>query len=491
MTGAKPRRRLSIFARTFLVLAIALVLAQGVGVGLILMRTPIFATPVHPPEILALLSTRMPAANADLQVSTQSSPPEAPAGHHRDHFIERLIAHWLGMDVKSVRFYREGRPPAFLSVVQEDGDRAPMAPPRIDSRGEAGDDFLPHGRPFEDPSPLYDIKGIPDEPWHEMPVPGFSPSSPLLAGFTAAAQQPDGTWRVVTAPGRQLSGAFKFQVAALFCCGLLLMLPLAWRFSRALSAPIRRFSEAADQLGRNPDAPPLERSGPAELVQAADSFNAMQARLNRMMHERTQMVAAIAHDLRTPLARLAFRMEAAPEALREKTLADIDEMKAMISAALDFIKNDARRGQRSRVDFQLLVESVVDNLADTGADARLVPGDSVDVEGDPLALRRMVTNLVENALKYGKRARVQVHRNGDQCLLWVDDDGPGIDPAQREHLLLPFVRGESSRNRDTGGIGLGLAVANSIVLAHGGQIDLDNRPEGGLRVTVQLPCHEA
>ena len=501
MTLPPQRRRLSIFARTFVVLALALVLAQGVGVGLILMRTPIFDTPVHPPEIVALLSTQMPAANADLKVSTSASEPEIPAGHHRDHFIEELMARWMGVDAKRVRFYREGQPeppPQGFGFSDKtpslQGGDAPLSRdlPAIGEHTNtlADTQFLPPqppNGPLTEVQPPFGDDDGPNEPWRD----GFSPGSPQLSSFTAAVRQPDGQWRVVTAPGRQLSGVFKFQMGVLFTGGLLLMLPLAWWFSRALSAPIRRFSEAADQLGSNPDAPPLERSGPAELVQAADSFNAMQARLNRMVHERTQMVAAIAHDLRTPLARLAFRMEAAPDALREKTLGDIDEMKAMISAALDFIKNDARRGQRSRIDFQLLAESVVDNLADTGADTRLLPGDSVDMDGDPLALRRMVTNLVENALKYGKRARVQVHRDGSHCVMWVDDDGPGIDPTQREHLLLPFVRGESSRNRDTGGIGLGLAVANSIALAHGGQIDLDNLPEGGLRASVRLPCHEA
>lgn len=495
MTLQQPRRRLSIFARTFLVLAVALLLAQGVGLGLILMRTPIFDTPVHPPEIIALLSTQMPAANADLQVSTVAAAPDVPAGRHRDRFIEQMMARWMDIDVERVRFYREG-PQDTAGPPQGLNGRPPNAPPpaREDAGNSLAGDFpppaLPDGALPPDGEPPFGDDGTHGERRGGI-VPGFSPGSPQLNGFTAAVRQPDGQWRVVTAPGRQLSGAFKFQMAVLFCGGLLLMLPLAWWFSRALSAPIRRFSEAADQLGRNPDAAPLERSGPAELVQAADSFNAMQGRLNRMIHERTQMVAAIAHDLRTPLARLAFRMEAAPDALRERTLGDIDEMKAMISAALDFIKNDARRGQRSRTDFQLLAESVVDNLADTGADTRLLPGDSVDVDGDPLALRRMVSNLVENALKYGRRARVRVHRDGTHCLLWVDDDGPGIDPAQREHLLLPFVRGESSRNRDTGGIGLGLAVANSIALAHGGEINLDNRAEGGLRVSVRLPCHEA
>lgn len=273
---------------------------------------------------------------------------------------------------------------------------------------------------------------------------------PLLDGFTAALQQPDGRWRTVESPPRRLSAEFKTHVVLLFLAGLLANVPLAWWFSRALSAPIKRFAEAADRLGRNPDAAALQRSGPPEIVRAADSFNAMQARLNRLINERTHMVAAIAHDLRTPLARLSFRLDGLQPPLRDKALADIDEMKAMISAALDFIQNDRHRGKRAPLDLRLLVESVVDNATDIGADAELLPGPAITLDGDPLALRRAVMNLLENALKYGKRARLQLQRDGEDGVLWIDDDGPGIDPTQREQLLLPFVRGESftqSRHR--------------------------------------------
>ncbi len=130
----------------------------------------------------------------------------------------------------------------------------------------------------------------------------------------------------------------------------------------------------------------------------------------------------------------------------------------------------------------------MDDARDTGADVSLHAGQAITLDGDPLSLRRMVMNLVENALKYGKRARLHLRREATECVLWIDDDGPGIDPNQQEKLFLPFFRGENSRNRDTGGIGLGLSVAHSTVLAHGGEIKLNNRPESGLRVCVTLPC---
>lgn len=518
MSTPRPRKRLSIFFRTFLLLLGALVVAQGLGVALLLLRTPIFDVPVHPPEVVALLGTDMPATDAKLQVSVQKTMPQLAARQHREPRIEAVMAHWLGVPAQRVRFYssRENAeggegfmPPGFAG---HDDPRvrhrqpptdAPQAEPGADDRGTvagavADDASPPPPRPDDFgpmPMPPPDFDGRFAPPSGGVPggwrrgggFDSFAGTSPF-DGFTAALQQPDGQWRVVSAPGRQLSGAFKLQLALLFGAGLLLMLPLAWWFSRALSAPIRRFSEAADRLGRHPDTAPLPLQGPSELAQAVDSFNTMQARLNRMVHERTQMVAAIAHDLRTPLARLAFRMESAPTPLRDRVMADIDEMKTMISAALDFIRNAQRPGPRALLDFRLLAEGVVDDLTDTGADARLAPGESILLEGDPMALRRMVANLCENALKYGGNARLSLHRDDGHCVLWIDDDGPGIDPAQREQLLLPFVRGESSRNRDTGGIGLGLAVANGIVTAHGGELGLDNRAGGGLRVSVRLPC---
>ncbi len=500
MTPLRPRRGLSIFARTFLLLSVGLLTAQAVGIGLLVLRTPVYEAPVHPPEVVAVLSTRMPAGTQTLKVSESAQEPSPAADQTRDRVAERLLAQWLDVDAARVRFYRSDRDDdqhatrsrpqqTPLPMVATQGSAAPAVgdrpsqPPRFPNEepplDPRGNDPGMHPPPF--PSA--------DERWGEPS--GFAPKAPLLDGFTAALKQTDGHWRSVKSPGRRLSATFKTHVALLILAGLLANVPLALWFSRALSAPIKRFAEAADRLGRNPDAAPLERSGPSEIVRAADSFNAMQGRLNRMVNERTHVVAAIAHDLRTPLARLSFRLEGLQPPLREKTLADIEEMKAMISAALDFIQHDRHRGERSMLDFRLLVESVVDNATDIGADAELVPGSPITLDGDPLALRRMVMNLVENALKYGKCARLQLRREQDECVLWIDDDGPGIDPSQREQLLLPFVRGESSRNRNTGGIGLGLSVAHSIVLAHGGDLQLDNRDDGGLRVSVRLPCQAA
>jgi signal transduction histidine kinase len=248
-----------------------------------------------------------------------------------------------------------------------------------------------------------------------------------------------------------------------------------------------RFAVAAERVGRDSNLPPLLREGPTELAAAVDSFNAMQARLRRLIDERTQMVGAIAHDLRTPLMRLAFRLDDLEQPLGDKVRADIEEMRTMISAALDFIRDRSSSGQHERLDLRLLVERVVEEQGDLGHDVALLPGAPVTIEGNPLALRRAVANVVENAIRYGERARLTLATSGSRCRLEIDDDGPGIPEALQEQVFDPFFRIEGSRNRNTGGIGLGLAAVRAIVREHSGEIVMGNRKEGGLKVTITLP----
>jgi signal transduction histidine kinase len=309
----------------------------------------------------------------------------------------------------------------------------------------------------------------------------------LRQNFIAARELPDGSWRSVRRIAAGFPDAFQRRALLSVTAGLAALLALAWQFARALVAPIRRFSDAARRLGHDPNAPLLLREGPPEILLAVDSFNSMQARISRLIQERTNMVGAIAHDLRTPLTRLAFRLDDLPHPLSERVGADIQEMKSMISAALNFIRDRSFGGQRERLDLRLLVERVVDDQSDLGHDVTLQPGTPITVEGVPLALRRLATNLVDNAVKYGERARLQLRADKDHCFLEIDDDGPGIPEQLQEQVFEPFFRLEASRNRDTGGIGLGLASVRAIVMDHGGEITLGNRKGGGLRVVVSLP----
>jgi len=308
----------------------------------------------------------------------------------------------------------------------------------------------------------------------------------LLGRFQVAVRQPDGRWRVVQ-PRRALLDPWQQRVLFVLTGAAAAVTPLAWWFARRLAAPIKAFAEAAERLGRDPDAPPLSVGGSAEVGVAASAFNEMQRRLKRYVQYRTAMMAAIAHDLRTPLTRLRFRIESAPDELKAKVAHDLDEMEAMISSTLAFVKDANRAGERTKLELSSLVESVMDEAAETGADASVERAERAVIDGDPVSLKRLVVNLVDNALKYGLRARGRVFAEGGVAVLEIDDDGPGLAEAEIERAFEPFHRIENSRSRETGGIGLGLAVAREIARGHGGDVVLQNRPGGGLRARVSVP----
>jgi signal transduction histidine kinase len=221
---------------------------------------------------------------------------------------------------------------------------------------------------------------------------------------------------------------------------------------------------------------------------AAVAFNVMQGRIRRFVEDRTQMLAAISHDLRTPITRLRLRAEFVDDdEQRAKMLADLEEMEGMIAATLAFARDDAAREPRVRVDVASLVQGLVEDMAAAGGAASYTGPDTLVAEARPSALKRAVANLVDNGAKYGGAVRAYLSESPDEVVVTLDDDGPGIPEADHERVFAPFVRLETSRSRDTGGTGLGLAVARAAARAHGGDIRLANRPEGGLRVTLTLP----
>ncbi len=324
-------------------------------------------------------------------------------------------------------------------------------------------------------------------PHEPAALPGLAEQPILLGAFTVGLEQPDGRWRVVRASPSLGLDPWRARVFLAFLLAALAVSPLAWWFARRLAAPLAAFADAAERLGRDPRAPPLTLDGPSEVASAVRAFNRMQERLARYVEDRTAMIGAVAHDLRTPLTRLRFRIEAAPESLQVRLGTDIDEMEAMITGALAFVRDAARPGPHTKLEIASVVETVMDEAAETGADAAVVHADRVVVDGDPLALKRLVANLVNNALKFGSAARGRVFQDGAMAVVEVDDDGPGMAESDMELAFEPFRRLESSRSRDTGGIGLGLAVVRAIARAHGGDVTLHNRADGGLRARVILP----
>jgi signal transduction histidine kinase len=309
----------------------------------------------------------------------------------------------------------------------------------------------------------------------------------LIAPFSVGVRRPDGQWTVVQPEPAFGPTPWQQRIALWFVLSALAMAPIAYVFARRLSAPIALFALAAERLGRDPRAAPLKLKGTTEIDVAVRAFNDMQERLRRYVEDRTAMVGAIAHDLRTPLTRLRFRIEGLPEEQKAKIASDIDQMEEMISAALTFVRDASRPGERTPLELSSLLESLCDEMAETGAATEIAPGDKVVLEGDPMALRRLFSNLLENAVKFGGRARTRVFRENAYAVVEIDDDGPGIPQQDREKVFEPFYRREPSRSRQTGGIGLGLAVVRSIARGHGGDVDLVNRAGGGLTARVELP----
>lgn len=257
---------------------------------------------------------------------------------------------------------------------------------------------------------------------------------------------------------------------------------------RRITKPLAALAAAADRAGRGEDEPPLPESGPEEVRRTTRAFNAMRARLHRFVADRTRMLAAISHDLRTPITSLRLRAEFIDDAeTREKVLETLDEMSRMTEAALTFAGEEAAAEETRPVDLAALLESLTDDLAELGLAVSFAGPERLVFRCRPLALKRAVRNLVENGVRYGDRARVALEAAAGGVTITVDDDGPGIPRDRLDDVFEPFVRLEGSRSRDTGGVGLGLAIARSIVRGHGGELTLANRSGGGLRATITLP----
>jgi signal transduction histidine kinase len=260
-----------------------------------------------------------------------------------------------------------------------------------------------------------------------------------------------------------------------------------WAVRRA-TEPLATFGRAAERLGRDVRAPPIPERGPGEVRKAVQAFNRMQDRIRSFVDDRLRMVAAISHDLRTPITRLRFRAEFVEDDVQQqKMLADLDEMENMISTTLAFARDEASSEPTQNLDLVTLVQRVCDDMADAGATVSFEGKGPIPCHGKLIALRRAFANLIDNAVKYGAAAEVSLRAERDSVTVRVEDRGPGIAREDQEKVFEAFYRLDRSRSRETGGTGLGLTVAQNIIRAHGGTIALSNRPDGGLRVEATLP----
>jgi signal transduction histidine kinase len=282
-------------------------------------------------------------------------------------------------------------------------------------------------------------------------------------------------------PGLPAGLLLELGVITLVLAGVL------YAMARTITRPLSKLATAAEAIGRGARQAPLPETGARELRNATRAFNTMQERLHRYMDSRTHFLAAMSHDLRTPLTRLKLRAETLDDpALRDRFNADLDEMNRMVSGALNLFRGVDHEEALTNVELGALLNDLRRELAEIGV-AFTVTGSAAPLLARPMALKRCLTNLVSNAAKYGRNTKVVLEDTPAEVVIRVQDEGPGIPDDMLERVFEPFFRLESSRNVDTGGVGLGLSIARDIAQSHGGSLVLKNRSPQGLEAVLRLP----
>ncbi|NTF44795.1 ATP-binding protein [Rhizobium rhizogenes] len=306
-------------------------------------------------------------------------------------------------------------------------------------------------------------------------------------GYGLAIKLNDGVW-LNTAFYKKVGDGWwdSKSLTSLAITALILSLIGVFIASR-IARPLRRLAVSAEALGRGENLPPLPEEGPDDIRRTAEAFNKMQQRLHRFVDDRTRMLAAIGHDLRTPLTSLRLRAEFVKDAdVQQKMLSTIDELQGMTEAAISFARGESTTEETRAIELEALVGSICDDLADLGLPVEYIEGPKTTYRCRPDGLRRAVRNLAENAVRYGGHAKVYICHSSATIDIIVEDNGPGIPEEMKEKVFVPFFRLETSRNRDTGGVGLGLSIARAVARQHGGDILLQpNNP--GLKAIISLP----
>jgi signal transduction histidine kinase len=309
------------------------------------------------------------------------------------------------------------------------------------------------------------------------------------AGFLAQVELQSGEWLIFHRPvPPDIQSRHKKLLAYLVILVISIVL-ISFIAVRYVTRPLALLANAADDLGRDIQSPPLEEKGSTEVRRAARAFNTMQSRLRRYIEDRGEILAAVSHDLKTPITRLRLRSEMLEDKMaQEKFNRDLDDMEQMVNATLDFMRGTESSEKPVPVDIMALLEALRDDMSDLGLKVQLEDADIKPYLGRPLLLKRCLTNLIENAVRYGEEASIRVEKSKEQLQIIIADRGPGIPETERDRIFKPFVRGEASRSKDTGGNGLGLSIARNIARAHGGELTLRSGRDGvGLEAVVSLP----
>lgn len=451
-------------------------------------------------QLIAVLLPALVIAQVAGFVISADERVRAIRGAARDEFLTRMssIARLIhstpvedhqeivnGMGSVGMRFWLSDLPPPSTAKFREEAWKRLAATVQVSSSGKA-----PLGT-FEDNRKagllLTNDWSVPPGDW----------DLPANARFTELDSQQGVGLVSETADGRWLNGAFAkpyygqiWQSQSIIAISLTaaLLSGLALLLARRIARPMIQLSAAAEALGRGEDARLVPEAGPEDIRRMAAAFNVMQERLQRFVSDRTAMLAAIGHDLRTPITSLRLRAEFIKDRdERERFLTTLDEMQTMTEATLSFAREQAVGEPTRPVDVAALTESICADLADLGRDVHFEGTDRLPYRCRPGSLGRAVRNLIENAVRYGERAHVSVRPDADGLRIIIEDDGPGIAESNVERAFKPFVRLETSRSRETGGSGLGLSIARTIARSHGGDVVLTNRKEGGLRAVIELP----
>ncbi|EHM01685.1 ATPase/histidine kinase/DNA gyrase B/HSP90 domain protein [Acetobacteraceae bacterium AT-5844] len=335
--------------------------------------------------------------------------------------------------------------------------------------------------------------GSPD--WLQVPPEAWPLARPAQflylddrTGMGVTVQLANGSWLNAAMASSAPENFWNSRTLTGLTISALILSILAVIAARSIARPMRSLAKAAEALGRGQHVTPLPEAGPDDIRRTVEAFNRMQERLTRFVEDRTRMLAAIGHDLRTPLTSLRLRAEfVQDDELREKILDTAAEIQSMVEATLSFVREEGTAEETRTVDLPALLGSLCEDMAELGHQVTFAEAERLGYRCRPAALRRACRNLIENAVRYGECARVSVERYPHQVRIVVEDDGPGIPWQERERAFAPFYRLENSRNRETGGVGLGLSIARTIARHHGGDVMLTSS-ERGFRAIIVLPA---
>ncbi|WP_242129613.1 ATP-binding protein [Sphingobium sp. Sx8-8] len=365
---------------------------------------------------------------------------------------------------------------------------AGKARPDIEKRGRAM--FEDVGLSVRSLRVVEDLRSPPPRRWDNFRMrANREPDHGHMGRLIMAAEYAPGKWAVTqTRIGglpQRFGGWLVGQTLILYA---IVLLPLLW-VGRRLARPLLQLTRSAQQFARTGSADPVEERGPGDVRQLTTAFNAMRSRIYAMLNEKDRMLGAIGHDLRTPLASLRVRTESVEDEVERARMSEtIDEMNRMLEDILSLARAGRSSEEQQKVDLSALTDAVVEDFLELGSPVELADSERAVATVRPQQIRRALRNLIENAIVYGERAHVSVERGQGVIRLIVADDGPGIAEDRMEEMMEPFTRLEGSRNRETGGAGLGLALVRAIMAEHGGALKLANRPQGGLEASLVLPA---